>query len=255
MAEVIYEKRGHIAYIRLNRPSKLNAISRTLTRELAKIWVDFRDDSNLLVAVLSGEGKSFCAGADIGEVDTDKWKLRKSLIFGDDRVTPSSYNIWKPIIAAVHRHAYGAGMWLALECDVRIASTDAIFCIPEGKVNLPTMFAAFLSDYFPRGIASELLLTGNPMDAKRAYQLGLVNKVVPFDELMPAATSMAEKICENGPLSIQATKEIFYRTRDMDYASAIALTEHIAVPVMNSEDTVEAKQAFKEKRKPEWKLR
>lgn len=255
MSEVIYEKKDHIAYIKLNRPESLNAINRSITRELAKVWVDFRDDDNLWVAILSGEGKSFCSGADIGGIDMGKWEFRKSLAYGDDRLLLSNYNVWKPVIGILHRHVYGIGMLLALECDIRIASDDVRFGLPEVKVNIPVVFAAVLSDYVARGVASELLLEGNAIDAERAYQLGLINKIVPYDQLVPTAESIAETLCSNGPLATRATKEIFCRTRDMDAASAIALTEHIVTPVFNSEDSVEAKQAFKEKRKPVWKLR
>lgn len=184
-----------------------------------------------------------------------RWEFRKSLLFGDDRLGPSNYKVWKPIIAAVHRHVYGAGLWLALECDIRIAADDARFGVPEAKVNVPVLFAPFLPHYLPRGVAAELLLTGNPIDAQRACQLGLVTKVVPGDQLISTATTIVEGICDNGPLASRATKEIFYRSCDMDYASAIALTEHIATPIFNSEDSIEAKRAFNEKRKPQWKLK
>jgi enoyl-CoA hydratase/carnithine racemase len=255
MSLVLYRKEGHIAYISLNRPESRNAINRAITRELAKIWVDFRDDGNLWVAILSGEGKSFCAGADVKEMERGKWQWRQSLIYGDDRVGPSNYKIWKPLIAAVHSHVYGAGLILALECDIRVATENALFGIPESKVNVPFLFAPFIADHMPRAIAAELMFTAKPIDAQRAYQFGLVNKVVPSDQLMLTATSVAEEICENGPLSIRASKELLHRCRDMDRDSALALVEHIAPPVFNAEDSIEAKQAFIEKRNPEWSLR
>ena len=255
MSQVLYTKEGNIAYIKLNKPENLNAINRTMTRELAKIWVDFRDDSNLWVAIISGEGESFCVGADIKEMERGKWQFSQSLLFGDDRIGPSNYRIWKPLIAAVHGHVLGGGLVLALECDIRITSDNALFGIPEGRVNLPFLFAAFISDYLPRAIAAELMFTGKPIDAQRAYQLELVNRVVPYDDLMSTAINMAEEICMNGPLSNWAAKELFCRCRDMDYHSALSLVEHIAPPVWNAEDSIEAKQAFIEKRKPKWKLK
>lgn len=255
MSQVLYKKDGNIAYISLNRPENLNAINREMTRELAKIWVDFRDDVNLWVAIIGGEGKSFCVGADIKEMERGKWQFSQSLLFGDDRIGPSNYRIWKPLIAAVHGLVLGGGLVLALECDIRISSDDALFGIPEGKVNLPFLFAPFISDYIPRAIAAELMFTGKPIDAQRAYQLQLVNRVVPYSELMSSAINMAEEICTNGPLSNWAAKELFYRCRDMDYHSALSLVEHVAPPVWNAEDSIEAKQAFIEKRKPKWKLK
>jgi len=255
MTVVLYRKEGHIAYISLNLPESRNAINRAIARELAKIWVDFRDDDNLWVAILSGEGKSFCAGADVKEMERGRWQWCQSLIYGDDRIGPSNYKIWKPLIAAVHGHVYGAGLVLALECDIRVAADNALFGIPESRVNIPFLFAPFIADYMPRAIAAELTFTAKPLDAQRAYQLGLVNKVVPSDQLMPAAIIVAEEICENGPLSIWGSKELFCRCRDVDHESALALVEHIATPIFNAEDSVEAKQAFIEKRKPEWKLK
>jgi enoyl-CoA hydratase/carnithine racemase len=255
MSMVLYKKEGHIAFISLNRPESLNAINRAITKELGKIWVDFRDDDNLWVAILSGEGKSFCAGADVKEMGRGQWQFRQSLIYGDDRVRPSNYKIWKPLIAAVHGHVYGAGLIIALECDIKVAADNALFGIPESKVNVPFLFAPFIADYLPRAIAAELMFTAKPIDAQRAYQLGLVNKVVPNDQLIPAAIGVAEEICENGPLSIWASKELFHRCRDMDYHSALALVEHMAPPIFNAEDSIEAKRAFIEKRKPEWKLK
>lgn len=255
MPEVLYEKKEHIASIRLNRPGSLNAINRSLANELIKVWVDFRDDKNLWVAILSGEGKSFCAGADLKEMKRGKWEFRQSLLFGDEPIGPSNYKVWKPIIAATQGHVNGAGLWLALESDLRISADNALFGTREARANVPALVAPFLSDYLPRGIAAEILLTAKPVDAQRAYQIGLVNKVVSEEELMIEAINMAEGICDCGPLSVWASKELFLRTRYMDYQSALSLVEHIATPVWNSEDSIEAKKAFSEKRKPKWKLK
>lgn len=255
MSVVLYEKKEHIAYITLNRPESLNAINRAMVKELVKIWIDLRDDRTLWVAILSGKGKSFCSGADLKEMERGKWQFRQSLLFGDEPLAPSNYNVWKPIIAATQRHVNGAGLWLALACDIRISADNALFGTREVRANVPALVAPFLSDFMPRGIAAELLFTAHPIDAQRAYGMGLVNKVVPSEELMSTATSVAEEICECGPLSVWASKELLIRTRYMDYQSALALVEHIATPVWNSEDSAEAKQAFIEKRKPQWKLR
>ena len=255
MSQILYNKEDHIAYISLNNPESLNALNLEMAKEFEAIWVDFRDDKEMWVAILSGEGKSFCAGADVKKMERGGWQFRQSLILGDYSVSSKRHNIWKPIIAAVHRHVYGAGLLLALESDIRIASDDALFGIPEGKVNVPTLFAPFASRYMPRAIACELLYTGRPIDAQRAYQVGIVNKVVSRDQLISSATEIGKQICENGPLSIWATKELFCRGEDMNYEAALALIEHIVPPIFNSEDSVEAKRAFIEKRKPVWKLK
>jgi enoyl-CoA hydratase/carnithine racemase len=256
MQSVKYEKEGEIAFVTLNRPEKLNAIDLKTTEELIKIWIDFKDDDQLWVAVLNGEGKSFCAGADVGKMDLGgTWNIKKSLIFGDKKMGPSNYRVWKPIIAAVHGHVLGAGFYLALECDLIIAAENSEFGLPEPRVGIPTLFTPYLHNYLPPCFAMELLLTGDRINAKRAYEMGLVNRVVSRDLLLDSARSMAEKICQNGPLSLRAIKEVFQRSREMDSTSRFALLEQIFTPVENSEDAAEGKKAFQEKRRPQWKCR
>lgn len=254
MANVLYEKKGKIAHITLNRPERLNALTAEVAKELGRVWTDFNDDDSLLVAILSGAGRSFCAGADVKEgLATGHWSLSKSLTLGDTTVGPQKYQIWKPIIAAVHGHVLGGGLWLMLECDLRIAAEDTKFGLPEPKIGVPTVFASFLPYYMSYGIASELLLIGDTIDAQRAYQLGLVNKVVPLDQLMSTATAVAERLCQNGPLAVRAMKEVLIKSRYMDRASTLTLIENVYAPVMDSEDTKEGRAAFAEKRKPRWR--
>jgi len=255
MSEIIFKKEGHLAYIKLNRPESLNAINRAMADALIEAWLTFREDRDLWVAIIYGEGKAFCAGADVKEMERGRWKFRQSLIFGEKPFGPSNYDVWKPVIAATHGHVNGAGLWLALECDMRISADNALYGTRETKANVPALIAPFLSDYLPRGIAAELMFTAKPLDAERAYQMGLINRVVPQSELLAATEKIAKTICENGPLSVWASKEMSQRTRYMDYKSALSLVEHIATPVWNSEDSRDAKQAFIEKRKPTWKLR
>lgn len=256
MLAVKYEKAGKIAVITLNRPERLNAIDLGTVEALTKIWIDFRDDDQLWVAILNGEGRSFCAGADVGKMDLREiWNIKKSLIYGDKKMGPSNHSIWKPIIAAVHGHVLGAGFYLALECDLIIAAEDAEFGLPEPRVGIPTLFASNLHNYLSPCLAMELLLTGERINAKRAYEMGLVNRVVPKHVLLDSAKSMAERVCQNGPLSVRAMKEVFQRSREMDSINKLALLEEIFTPVWNSEDATEGKRAFLEKRKPQWKCR
>jgi len=255
MSEVIYAKKQHVAFITLNRPKSLNAINRALADSLIKVWLDFRDDKNLWVAVLSGEGKSFCAGADLKEMERGQWEFRKSLLFGDNPIGPSYYKVWKPIIAATQGHVNGAGLWLALESDLRICTESAIFGTGETKANVPALVAPFLCDYLPRSLVAEMMYAAKPIGSRRAYEVGLVNKIVSEEKLLSEAADMAMAICECGPLAVWASKEMGVRARYMDFQSALALVEHIATPVWNSEDSIEAKQAFSEKRKPIWKLK
>lgn len=254
---VSYEKKDRIAYITLNRPERLNAIDEKMATDLMRIWVDFRDDDNLLVAILSGSGRSFCSGADVSKMALGQyWTFPKnSLLFGEKRIGPHNYGVWKPIIAAVHGHVLGAGFYLTLECDLKIAAEDATLGLPEPKVGIPTLFAPLLSYYLTDSHAMELLLLGNSISARRAYEMGLINRVVPPEELPAAAEEMAHRLCQNGPLSIRAMKEVYYRSRGMEFPSMLDLIIRLFTPVMNSTDAVEGKIAFLEKRQPQWKSR
>jgi enoyl-CoA hydratase/carnithine racemase len=255
---VIYEKKDKIAYIKLNRPDKMNAINKKVAEAIREIWADFRDDDNIYVAILSGAGKSFCAGADVkdlGEVEKGRYKMSQSITLGDRPIGPSAYSIKKPIIGALKGNVLGAGLWLALECDIRVATEDAVFGLPEPKIGIPTVFAGILARYMPQAVANELLLVGTNIDAKRAYEIGLINKVVSMEQLMREAESIANTLCNNAPLAITAMKQLIRQCWDMDFGSARAFTESVVVPVNNSEDAEEGKKAYVEKRKPIWRGR
>ncbi|PKM79346.1 MAG: enoyl-CoA hydratase, partial [Firmicutes bacterium HGW-Firmicutes-13] len=208
MPFVLYEKKDKIAYITLNRPEKFNALSPELINELSKIWVDFRDDDSVWVGIFTGAGKAFCSGVDIA---SDVEML--SLLGGKPparviswmkeapawRASPANYSISKPIIAAINGHCLGGGLWLALESDIRIAAEAAQFGIPEPRLGMPASFTALFQHYVPPGIAHEMLITCDRIGAQRAYEVGLVNRVVSSDQLLQTATEMAERICQNSP--------------------------------------------------------
>jgi enoyl-CoA hydratase/carnithine racemase len=172
------------------------------------------------------------------------------------RVMPSNYEVWKPIICAIHGHAYGGGAWLALSCDLIIAAEDTRFGAPEAKLSRTVNFAGLITQYLPMAIANEFLLVGDPLPPERAYQLGIFNRVVPPNELMPTATKLAERICENGPVAVRATKETLRKSEGItSYEGKLALAEALYPYVTASEDYKEGAAAFKEKRKPVWKNR
>jgi enoyl-CoA hydratase len=256
MSQVLFRVENHIAYVTLNDPGNLNAVNYEMVLELEKIWAEVRDNKDIWIAILNGEGRSFCAGANVKSMERGNWRIKEnSLLLGNHRGGPLSHNVYKPIIVAVHKHVYGAGMCFLIESDICIAADDALFCLPEAKVNIPTLFAPVIGHFLPHSIASEMLYTAQPISAQRAYELGLCSKVVPRAELMNEATAMAKVICENGPLANWAAKELYYRGRNLNYDDFYDLLNKVAVPVMNSEDGIEAKAAFVEKRKPNWKLR
>ncbi len=257
---IIYEKKDKIAYITLNRPKVLNAINSKMSEELHAALYDFRDDSNVWVVIISGAGdRAFSSGHDL-RTDTEAgfqetyqqafWKQRPPTIWGDLQIS-------KPIIAAVHGYCLAGGLELALACDMRISADNAKFGLSEvlrallpgggGVQRLPRII--------PLGIALEILLTGDMIDAQEAYRIGLVNRVVPVAELMPAAEKLARKICENGPLTVRAIKESCMRSLDMSLSDALRLNNLFFFINRTTEDSQEGPRAFVEKRKAQYKGR
>ena len=250
MSVLLYEKKGRIAYLTLNRPESRNALSYELMRQLEKAWLDFRDDDDLWVAIITGAGTAFCAGLDLKERAAQGAFLQPEEGLGG--VTPVALNIWKPTIVAVNGPAYAGGWLLAMECDLRVASENARFSITEVAVGLPAVGSTHLPRCIPSALAMELLLTGDPISAQRAYEIGFVNKVVPAEELMSAATALAERICKNAPIAVRVTKEAAYKSI---YPSAEEVSDmyNIMAPALASEDLIEGARAFVERRPPIWK--
>ena len=169
------------------------------------------------------------------------------------KISPNNHNVWKPIIASVHDKVLGAGFYLATECDLVIAAEDTEFGLPEARVSLSTLFSPLIHDSLPKCLAKELLLVGDPIDAKRAFEIGLCNRVVPSEELATTTEELAKRILLNGPLSLRANKELCHRSQNTDYFGRLSLIDHICSPVWNSEDAAEGRRAFFEKRKPTWR--
>lgn len=247
LTTIEYEKRDAIAHVRLNRPDKLNAMNAELHAELGQVWEDFRDDSSLRVAILSGNGRCFSAGADLTGGAPTNYRYT-----GDFPDITQTRNVFKPIIAALHSHVVGYGMWIALDADLRIAADDVSFWLPEPQWGIATIPAAWFPKIMPWAIASELLLLAERIDAQRAYQVGLVNKVVPRDQLMAEAERMAERICALSPVAVQGMKESMVRGATLDYSAVDQITDWIQTRVMNSNDRKEGAKAFLQKRQVDW---
>ncbi len=261
MPEAIkYEKKNHIATITLNRPDAMNAMNAVMRKELGAAYVDFRDDIDSWVLIITGAGeKAFSAGMDLKEM--------AARLAGGPQAAPGTpvqetadllsgnIDIWKPIIAAINGVAVGGGLELALACDVRIATEGARMGLMEpkrgitpggrGTIRLPRIV--------PLGLALEMLLSGDLITAQEAYRIGLVNQVVPADQILPAAIKMAERFADNAPLAVQAIKETVYKTMGMPYKEA--LNARFGANVYGSEDAKEGTAAFAQKRKPQWKGR
>ena len=254
---VDYTKEGRIAIFTLNRPEAFNSINIDTIREFQKALVEFRDDSELWVGIVTGAGeKAFCAGADIKEMlpfikehESRPWAFPATILRGLD--------VYKPLIAAINGVALGGGMEVVLACDLRIAAENARLGTPEvtlgiipgwgGTQRLPRML--------PWCKAAEIALMGKPINAEEAYRIGLVNKVVPLQELMPTAKKWAETICEAGPLAVRAAKEAMIRGTSMTLEEGLRLENTLFAALLDTDDFVEGKSAFLEKRKPEWRAR
>jgi enoyl-CoA hydratase/carnithine racemase len=251
MPVLLYEKKDKTGYITLNRPP-LNTMSRLLSRVLISTLHDIDEDPNILVGIITGTGdRSFCAGADLADME----HMEASQEWEADYVWQLT-SVKKPLIAAVNGYCLGAGLTLALSCDIKIASDTASFGTPDQKLNTIDCYASLmLSHLIPSAIAMEILMTGDPISAQEAYRLGLVSNVVPPGELMPTAESLAKKICGNGPLALWACKELNKRTRTMTLEDGLCLFKSLAGPILKSEDTKEGISAFFEKRSPVWKCK
>ena len=250
MSELEYEKKDHIAYITLNRPERLNAISRDLAAALEEALAEYDTDPDLWACIVTGAGeKSFSVGADLKDekhhFDPEKWEAA---------FVRNLFSVKKPIIAAINGYCLGAGFTVALACDIRIASKNAKLGTPDQKLNTVDCAASILlSHLIPSSTAMEILFTGDPIDAQEAHRVGLVSRIVSPEKLMAEAEKIANKICENGPMALKVCKELDRRARSLTIDESVELFEAMAYKVLRSEDTKEGVTAFLEKRKPVWK--
>jgi enoyl-CoA hydratase/carnithine racemase len=244
---ITYEKKGPVAYVTLNRPDKLNAMSATMHAELAEVWGNFRDDDSLRVAILSGNGRCFSAGADLSDGAPDNYVYP-----GDFPDITQTQKVYKPIIAALHSHVVGYGMWIALDTDIRIATEDTSFWLPEPQWGIATIPCGWFPKIMPWAIASELLLLADRVSAQRAYDVGLINKVVPADQLMAEAEKIAKRFCALSPVAVQGMKESMIRGSSLDYEGIDKITGEVQTRVMNSEDRKAGAKVFAEKGQAVW---
>ncbi|WP_339633755.1 enoyl-CoA hydratase-related protein [uncultured Sneathiella sp.] len=250
MDTILFDVQDDIVIITINRPKQLNSINDAVRSGLLEAWERFEQTPELKVAILTGAGeKAFCAGMDLKEAaDTMLGVPPRDFI----PIVGDSVTVTKPIIAAVNGYAYAGGWLFAQMCDLCIASENAVFGITEAKVGRGMPWAAPLGNMIPSRIMMELLLTGDSLSARRALEVGFVNKVVPSDELLPEAITMAKKIAANAPLTVKAAKELVYMSSEMGRSAALRAAYHLFEPVYRSEDALEGPRAFGEKRSPRW---
>lgn len=250
---LLYEQRGGIVIVTINRPAQMNAISGEVREGLFTAFRRFEADDTALVAILTAAGdKAFCAGMDLKEAAAMGLKVPPPDFLP---VIGQSIRVSKPTIAAVNGLAYAGGWLLAQMCDLCIAAEHATFGITEARVGRGMPWAVPLVSMVQQRAVMELLLTADPITAQRAHEVGFVNHVVPAAELMPRALAMAEKIAANAPLTVRAARELVYLSTEMGRSAALRAANHLFEKVYLSEDAQEGPRAFKEKRKPSWKGR
>ena len=255
---LIYEKRGRTAYITLNRPEAMNAMDPETYRELSEAWVDVRDDPDVWCAIITGAGdRAFTAGADLKKTIPrvpEKWQFWQTQ---QEQILNRGLEVWKPVIAAVNGYCLAGGMTLLLATDLRVAADHARFGLSEVKRGiLPGNGGTQRTlRQLPYPVAMWLLLSGEWLTAQEAHQYGLVNKVVPLDNLMEEAERMADVVCKNGPLAVRAIKELAVRSQYMPLDHGLRLEEAIQQVLMTTDDAKEGPRAFAEKRPPEFKGR
>jgi enoyl-CoA hydratase/carnithine racemase len=242
-----------IAVITLNRPEARNALGKDIRTGLFAAWKRFEQDPALRVAILTGAGdKAFCAGGDLKEMT----ELRLTVPPRDMFPVPGdNIDLTKPTIAAVNGVAFAGGWMIAQACDLCVASTRAQFAITEVKVGRSSPWAAPLIHMIPQRIMMEIVLTGKPITAQRAYEVGLVNRLAEPDGLMSAALAMATDILDGAPLSVQAAREMVMLSTEMGRSAALRAARHVSERAYRSEDAQEGPRAFAEKRRPQWKHR
>jgi enoyl-CoA hydratase/carnithine racemase len=250
-----YEKQGRIAIFTINRPRAFNAIDVETWQGLNGAMADFRDDPELWVGIVTGTGdKAFCSGADIKDTlsymkEHSEWLWPAAPKYG--------FGLWKPLIAAINGVALGGGLEIALACDIRIASENARLGTPEVTLGIMPGWGATqkLPRVIPWAKAAEILFTGKPIDAREAYRIGLVNKVVSQEELMPAAKEWAETLCQVGPLGVRAAKQAMLMGYSMPLDDGLRLEGSLFKYLLETEDFTEGTTAFTEKRKPDFKAK
>jgi enoyl-CoA hydratase/carnithine racemase len=260
---VLFEVEDHVATITLNRPESLNSMNRDLSGALMDALNRVDADPDIRVGVITGNGRAFCAGADLkeraasgggggaaGDTVGEFLNLRAENAF-------NTRNSSKPLLAAVNGIAFGGGMELSLSCELRIASEGARFGLPEITRGFfpggggPQR----LTRIIPQAMAMEMILTGDPIDAQTALRVGLVSRIVPDDQLLSEAKKLAGRIANHAPLAVRAVKEVAMASPDMTLAQALRFGGTLRWMIGQTDDSKEGPRAFTEKREPNYEGR
>lgn len=262
-SHLLVEKKDGVMILTMNRPEAGNSLSPEMLVKMAHAWYEFRDTRDLRAAILTGAGdKEFCAGGDLKrtmplftgarqpEDDWDHQLVNDPVVFTDAILR--GIELYKPVIAAVNGTALGGGTEMTNACDLRVAAEHAMFGLPEAKRGLLPGGGSIsrLPRQIPYAKAMEILLIGDSFSAREALAMGLINYVVPKEQLLPKALELAAKLAENGPVAVRKIKEGVLRTSGLPLDQALAIENEVSVAVLMSKDAREGPRAFKEKRKP-----
>lgn len=246
-------RKDGIVIITINRPDQRNALGKDVRDGLFAAWERFEKDPALRIAILTGAGeKAFCAGGDLKEMVETGMSVPARDMFP---IPYDNIELTKPTIAAVNGVAFAGGWMIAQACDLCVAATHARFAITEVKVGRGSPWAAPLIHMIPQRIFMEIVLTGKPITASRAYEIGLVNRLAEPEALMDAALELAREVLDGAPLSVKAARETVMLSTEMGRAAALQAARAAHELAYKSDDAQEGPRAFAEKRKPEWKGR
>src|SRR5881296_1234253 len=255
-SNILFEKKNSIAYVTVNRPKVLNALNMATMEELRAAFHEIKNDASVRVVILTGAGeKAFIAGADIGELQKNNPVEAKEYTHRGQAVLDLIENLGKPVIACLNGFALGGGCEIAMACTMRLASENAKFGQPEVKLGIiPGMGGTQrLPRLVGKGIAMQLVLTGEMITAQEAHRIGLVNEVVAAAELIPRAEAIAQKIIANAPLAVQYAMEAVNKGMEMTLAEGLYLEAVLFGVSCATEDKKEGTTAFLEKRQAQFK--
>jgi E-phenylitaconyl-CoA hydratase len=242
---------AHVATITIDRPDRLNAMDPEHYRGLSLAWERVRDDPAIRVAIVTGAGpRSFSVGADVTSSAFSGGDLSRFWLTQEEQLLNRGLEVWKPIVAAVNGYCLGGGMTLLLATDIRIAAEHATFALPEVTRGLLPGNGGTqrLLEQLPYPIAMNLLLGGESVDAPTAARWGLINEVVPAQQLMSTARRYADRIAANAPLAVQAAKEMAVRSRDVDRVTGLRMEQAMTRILQSTDDVREGAEAFRAKR-------
>ncbi len=252
----LYEKSGGIATVTINRPGALNALNAETILEISARLNDAGNDRNVKVIVITGSGdRAFCAGADLTVMkDTNSYKAMHLSLVGQ-KLTSEIEQIGKPVVAAINGYALGGGLEVAMACDLRIASENAKLGQPEVNVGLIPGWGGTqrLPRLVGKGIAKEMILVGSQIDAGRAEQLGLVNKVVPLQELKATVEAIAAQLMSKPPIALELAKQLVNKSTETHLNVGMASEAEAFGVLASTKDFKEGVNAFLEKRKPHYR--